>query len=236
MNAVDAARAFVKERFPDCLVAFLAGSAARGHETASSDLDIIVITGEHVSYNESIYDFGWPIEVFVECVDHYQVFLRQGVDHQRLPYMAFMISEALVIKDQEGLAERIQGEAKMILEQGPSPLTEKEIKDYRYKITSVLNDFTSSEDYGESLFIVNRLTVLCSYILLLYQGHWVGEVRWLLRSLRKADAHSAQQLIEALEVFYQTGEKNNLVSFVNKVLDSIGGKFFEGYRVDHMQG
>jgi len=231
MNAIDAAYAFVSKRFPECLVAFLVGSAARQQETASSDLDIVVFIDEHAAYNESLKDFGWPIELFVRDINFYRDYLQDGVG-QRIPFMAFMCSKGVIIKDEDGRAEQIQNEAKKVLLQVPSPLSENEIKEWRYKITGLLDDFIGSNDYGESLFIVNRLTVLCSNILLLYHGHWVGEVRWLLRSLRKADANSAEQLIKALEVFYQTGMRDDLISFVTRVLALIGGRYFEGHRVE----
>jgi predicted nucleotidyltransferase len=48
MEGQDAARAFVATHFPDCLAAVLFGSVARGEATATSDLDIIIVTHEDI--------------------------------------------------------------------------------------------------------------------------------------------------------------------------------------------
>jgi len=66
MEGPDAARAFVMARFPDCLAAVLFGSVARGEPTATSDLDIIIVTHEDISpYRKSYREYGWFIEAFV---------------------------------------------------------------------------------------------------------------------------------------------------------------------------
>jgi predicted nucleotidyltransferase len=77
VNAIDAAQAFVNKYFPAYNVAFLAGSASRGQETVTSDLDIVVFTSEHVHYNQTLHDFGWPIEVFVEDSAFYKDYIQK---------------------------------------------------------------------------------------------------------------------------------------------------------------
>ncbi len=232
MNALDAARAFVDRHFPECNVAFLAGSASRGQETATSDLDIVVFTSKHVSYNKSLHDFGWPIEVFVEDSAFYKIYIERLING--CPTMALMCSEGLVIKDTDGLAQQIKDEANKFLEAGPAPFTEKQTRDYRYGITKLLEDFTDTEDFGENIFNVNRLTVLSCHLLLAYKHQWIGEGKWLLRSLRKTDTHLAQQLVEALEAFYRNNTKENLIIFVNEALELVGGQLSDGYTIDFM--
>jgi len=66
MEGQDAARAFVATHFPDCLAAVLFGSVARGEATATSDLDIIIVTHEDIGpYRKSYREYGWFIEAFV---------------------------------------------------------------------------------------------------------------------------------------------------------------------------
>jgi len=232
VNAIDAARAFIDEHFPGCDVAFLAGSASRGQETATSDLDIVVFTNEHVHYNQTLHDFGWPIEVFVEDTTFYKDYIQMPING--CPTMAFMCAEGAVIKDTNGLAQQIKDEANRFLEAGPVPFTEKQIRVFRYGITKLLEDFTDTEDFGENIFNVNRLTVLSCHLLLAYKHQWPGEGKWLLRSLRKTDTHLAQQLVEALEAFYQNNTKVKLINFVNEVLELVGGKLSGGYTIDFM--
>lgn len=232
MKAIEAAQAFVNKYYPDCDVAFLAGSAARGQETATSDLDIVVFTSEHVSHNKTLYDFGWPIEVFVEDSAFYKDYIQMLISG--CPTMAFMCSEGVVIKDTDGMAQRIKDEARRFIEAGPRPLSEKQIKDFRYGITKLLEDYTDTDDFGENIFNVNRLTVLTCHLVLAYKHQWTGEGKWLLRSLNAIDASLAQRLIEALEAFYRNNTKEKLINFVNEVLDLVGGKLSDGYTNDFM--
>ena len=109
LNALNAAHAFIKKHFSECDVAFLAGSASRGQETSTSDLDIVVFTNEHVHYNQTLQDFGWPIEVFVENSAFYKDYIQMLING--CPIMAFMCSEGVVIKDTDGLAQQIKNQA-----------------------------------------------------------------------------------------------------------------------------
>ena len=75
---VESARRFVETHFPECFVAFVASSVLRGDGTATSDLNIVVITGrEDAPFRQSFMWEGWPVEVFA----HREVlprFLHQG--------------------------------------------------------------------------------------------------------------------------------------------------------------
>jgi predicted nucleotidyltransferase len=44
MDALEAVKIFLDQRFPECSAAFLAGSVIRGEGTSTSDLDIVIIT------------------------------------------------------------------------------------------------------------------------------------------------------------------------------------------------
>lgn len=80
MDALAAARAFIDQHFPECTAAFLAGSTLRGEATATSDLDIVIITTrEGTPYRESFIAFGWPIEVFVHDNNLYRVYFASDV-------------------------------------------------------------------------------------------------------------------------------------------------------------
>ena len=232
MEARDAARAFINKHFPECDVAFLAGSAARGQETATSDLDIVVFTSEHVHYSKSTHDFGWPIEVFVEDSAFYRDYIRMPING--CPTMAFMCAEGVPIKDTDGMAQRIKDEACQFIEAGPIPLTKQQIMNLRYGITKLLEDFTDTENNGENIFNANRLTVLSCHLLLSHKHQWIGEGKWLLRSLKAADMNLAQRLVEALEAFYRNNRKEKLIDFVNETLEPVGGKLSDGYTIDFM--
>jgi len=157
MDATEAARAFVNEHFPKCLVAFFGGNVVRGEATESSDLDIVVITAEGESYyHKSLHAFGWPIQVFVYDSRFYKdIFVWDA--RERRPVQALICLEGDIIKNSDGLAEQIKNDAKILLEKGPVPLGQTEIDDKRYTLTERLNDFIDSDNNDECMFIINEL-------------------------------------------------------------------------------
>ena len=67
----------ITSHFPNCDVALLGGSVARGEATKTSDLDIVIIDPSLSScYRESFYSNGWPVEVFVHNFETYKTFLK----------------------------------------------------------------------------------------------------------------------------------------------------------------
>ncbi len=229
MNAIEAAQAFLIKHFPECSTAFLAGSILRGEATATSDLDIVIVTSrEGTPYRESFYEFGWPIEAFVHSSTSYQEFFLSDIK-RRHPSLPTMCAEGIILRNTNGLGQSITEEAQMLLRQGPEPLSPREIIDFRYRITDLLDDFVGSEKLGESFFVANNLAVVATNLILGYHCRWIGHGKWVLRALRKFNPDLAQHLTGALENFYQRGEKEGLISFVNQALDLVGGRLFEGY-------
>ena len=229
MNAIEAAQAFLAKHFPECSTAILAGSVMRGEATATSDLDIVIITTrEDTPYRESFYEFGWPIEAFVHSATSYREFFFSDIK-DATPSLPTMCVEGIILRDSEGLAQSIKKEARMLLEKGPEPLSPKEIIEFRYRITDWLDDFVGSEKLAESYFIANNLAVAATNLILSYHHRWIGHGKWVLRALNKFDPHLAEQLTVALENFYQRSEKEGLINYANQALDLVGGRLFEGY-------
>jgi predicted nucleotidyltransferase len=229
MEGADAARAFVATHFPNCLAAVLFGSVARGAQTASSDLDIIIVTGEDISpYRKSYREYGWLIEVFVGSRKYNEEKIR-NFRGRHSPSFLTSYAEGVVLKDRHGFAQELRDEAIAILERGPDELTAQEIDTYRYLITDWLDNFVDSKCYEESLFIAYDLAAKAGEFLLAHNREWTGERKWLYRALRNLDQELAGRLIDELKRFYQTGSKEGLVEVVNRVLNLVGGKLYEGY-------
>ena len=232
MEGRDAAREFVATHFPDCLSAVLFGSVARGEATATSDLDIIIVTHEDISpYRKSYHEYGWFIETFVGSRKYNEEKVRR-FRGRHIPSFLTSYAEGVILKDHHDFAQGLQEEAIAILERGPDELTRQEIDAYRYVITDWLDDFVDSKSYEESLFIAYDLVAKVGEFLLAYNRKWVGERKWLYRALQKLDQELADHLIEELKSFYQTGSKEGLIGIVVRVLDLAGGKLYEGYSRD----
>jgi predicted nucleotidyltransferase len=232
MEGQDAARAFVATHFPDCLAAMLFGSVARGEATATSDLDIIIVTNEDIiPYRKSYREYGWVIEAFVgsRAYNEEKISRFHG---RHIPSFLTSYAEGVILKDQQDFARDLQEKAITILGRGPDELTRQEVDTYRYVITDWLDDFVDSKSYEESLFIAYDLTAEAGEFLLAYNRKWIGERKWLYRALQKLDQELADHLIEELKSFYQTGSKEGLKRIVVRVLDLAGGKLYEGYSRD----
>lgn len=161
MKPIKAARQFIQKWFSDCQAAILAGSVTRGDATETSDLDIIVFERNiPSSYRESLFDFGWPIEVFVHNEASYKRFFETDKKRAK-PSMARMVYEGIVLKN-DGLIEGIKKEAKELLDTGPDEWTKETVDLKRYFITDTLDDFVGCVKREEAIFIANNLAELTS--------------------------------------------------------------------------
>lgn len=229
MEAIEAAKNFVAQVFPFCDAAFLGGSVVRGDATATSDLDIVIVTREtQKAYRQSLSAFGWPIEAFVNTPASYRAFFASDAQRRR-PSLPRMCAEGIILIDRNGSAQRIQQEAQALLDQGPEPLSTAEMMQLRYQLTDSLDDFAGSVRPGESFFLAATVAGLATELILGYHCQWIGKGKWVLRALHAFDAHLAQRLADALESFSQRGEKDPLMVFAQDALQLVGGRLFDGY-------
>jgi predicted nucleotidyltransferase len=228
LKPIEAAHQFIKEYFPNCKGALLAGSVVRGEGTVSSDLDIVVFDNKLKSaYRESLIEFGWPIEVFVHNLSSYKDYFESDSKRAR-PSLPRMVSEGIILKD-EGIIEAIKKEAQEILNSGPEEWSKETIKLKQYFLTDTLDDFIGCYNRSEEIFIANTLAELVSEFVLRTNRKWVGTSKWLVRSLRHYDETFAEHFVEAFDQFYKTGSKDQIIQIVDEVLQPFGGRLFHGF-------
>jgi predicted nucleotidyltransferase len=228
-DPVEAARAFVAERFPDAHAAIVGGSPIRGDATATSDLDIVILTDRpEAPFRASYREQGWPIEVFVHTDASLQDFFTRDAERLR-PSLLNMAAEGVILVGDNGAAKRIQDAARARIERGPNALTAAQLEDWRYSLTDLLDDFVGADRFDEGMFIANDLAVEAAGVLLLMNRRWLGNGKWILRALRRFDPSAAHRLADALEAYYRREDKGPLVRFAEAVLDQAGGRLFEGY-------
>ena len=229
MEPIEAAEALIGQHFPDCLVAFLAGSVIRGEGTSTSDLDVVVIT-EHrdAPFRQSLVEFGWPIEVFVHNRQSLDLYFAKDVERRR-PALVRMCEEGIVIRDINGLASQIKEQAREILERGPEPVAPDQLRAERYALTDLLDDFVGCAERQQGVFIANDLAVAACDLILDHHGEWLGRGKWLSRRLRQFDAHLADHLQRALEDYFRHDRKTELIEFAEDALALEGGRLFDGY-------
>ncbi|PEC22241.1 nucleotidyltransferase domain-containing protein [Bacillus cereus] len=231
MKPIEAAQSIITSQFPNCDVALLGGSVVRGEATKTSDLDIIIIDQKLSGcYRASFYSNGWPVEVFVHNFETYKTFFKSDCERGR-PSLPQLVSEGIVLKGNDEIIERLKREANDLLKQGPEKWNEETMKQKRYFITDTLDDFIGATKREEELFIANLLADLVHEYVLRVNGRWLGNSKWFIRVLRRYDEQYAEQFVMAFDHFYKTGEKNELIIFIEKTLEYYGGRVFEGFSI-----
>lgn len=227
--AVESARRFVAERFPEARAAIVGGSPIRGDATETSDLDILILDDRpEAPFRASYQEHGWPIEAFVHSDESLSRFFADDIKRRR-PSLPNIAAEGVILVSESGAAERIREEARALLAQGPDPLTQEQLEDWRYALTDLLDDFTGSERFAEGMFIAGALATEAIDLLLLMDRQWLGSGKWVLRALTRFDPFTAGRATAALQAYYQGEDKEPLQRFANEVLKQAGGRLFEGY-------
>ncbi|WP_234447906.1 nucleotidyltransferase domain-containing protein [Viridibacillus soli] len=206
---IETAQKFINTYFSNCHAAVLAGSVVRGEETLTSDLDIVVFDQmlDH-AYRESTLFEGWPIEVFVHNLSSYKDFFESDCDQAR-PSLPRMVAEGFVLKD-KGILVKIKEEAQNLLQKGPAKWTTDTIDLKRYFITDALDDLSGANNRGEEIFIASHLAELLSEFYLRTNGQWVGNSKWIVRSLKQFDKEFANRFVDIFDEFYRSGSKENI--------------------------
>ncbi|MBS9802667.1 nucleotidyltransferase domain-containing protein [Bacillus toyonensis] len=231
MKPIEASQSIIASQFPNCDVALLGGSVARGEATKTSDLDIVIIDHSLTScYRESFYSNGWPVEVFVHNFETYKTFFEMDCDRGS-PSLPQLVSEGIILKGKDEIVESLKREAEDLLNKGPEKWNEETMNMKRYFITDTLDDFIGATKREEELFIANLLADLVHEYVLRVNGEWLGNSKWFIRVLRRYDEQYAEHFVAAFDHFYKTGEKNKLISFIEQTLEQYGGRVFEGFSI-----
>jgi predicted nucleotidyltransferase len=231
LSAIETAKRFVNEQFPNCNIALLAGSASRGEETETSDLDIVIIDHSLDSYRESFISYGWKIETFIH---NYETYLEQfETDKKKArPILANMLIESIVLKDNGKLSD-IRTIAKEFIDNGPPPLTKEFIQASRYFIYDLLDDFADSKAEQEALITINNLSLQIADFILRLNGQWSGRGKGLTRALKKFDERLCDEFFDALNSYYKNGNKQPFIEFVNNIYKPLGGALFDGFKKEN---
>ncbi|WP_332633918.1 nucleotidyltransferase domain-containing protein [Halalkalibacter flavus] len=229
MPGKKAARNFLQQTFPQCDVAFLAGSAAREELTERSDLDIVILDEmQSLSFRQCFICFEWKIEAFV----YNRTSLSFAFEMSRLegiPSIPRMCAEGIILKD-DGSAVEIQDVAKEYIRNGPSKWTEEKQQPMRFMITDLLDDLNSYTNDKEKMFVAYKLFDIVAEFVLRANGHWIGYGKWMYRSLLRFDKHFCERYVEVFHIFLKTGNSEPLSTLIDKVLERHGGRLFEGYK------
>ncbi|MEK3886291.1 nucleotidyltransferase domain-containing protein [Bacillus sp. FSL K6-3431] len=227
--AMDTAEKFINEKFPNCDIAYLAGSASRGEETASSDLDIVIFDNTICrSYRESFVLYNWKIETLIHNNETYLEQFESDRDTGK-PILAMMLAEGKVIRD-NGQSKEIKNDAQKFIESGPNPLSKDFMSASRYFIYDLLDDFTDAKNHQEAIITLNTISIQLADFILRSNNQWTGRGKGLSRALRKFDEGLYVSFFESLDCYYKNGEKQAFINFVDKFYEPLGGSLFDGFK------
>lgn len=228
MEPILAAERIIEEKYPDCTLAVLGGSAGRGEFNEFSDLDIAVVERDGEEYQrKTIEAYGWVVELFLLPLGSYRTWFDQGVMAGN-PTLQRIVAEGKVLRCTPEGGE-VRHDAINDLNYGPLPLASSDIDAYRYMITEYVSDLKSVRSGAEVWFTVQKLTSLVSEFTLRIHNHWTGEGKTLFRLLSDFDPAISQRLEQALEALYRRDERGELLNLCADMLKPYGGFLLVGY-------
>jgi len=228
-HAFDIAQRFVATKFPDAECAFVAGSLMRGEGKPHSDIDLVVLYGpDFTAVRREAHAFeGVPIDVFLHNEQAQDFFFDKDV-RRGVCALLSMIVEGRVIGKDTALAEKRKRKAQALIEKGPPPLDESDLKRRRYFISDLLDDLRDDRPPGEVTGCLSGLFFLLGDFHLRAQNQWSGNGKGLIRRLRKLDAGFAARYEQDFAKAFQ-GDLAPVEKLVVDVLHPYGGLLWDGH-------
>jgi len=221
-------REILDARFPDAVGGLVAGSTARGEDTPSSDLDLVVLLSARPAPMRSTERVqGQLVEFFVHTEDSLVSFIDRERRLRRSPLL-HMCAHGLIIRDHDQRLARLQDLARDRWSAGPTPLTADELADRRYRLTSLLDDLADEDDPADRAALAAAVFTDVADLALISRGRWSGAGRWLTRRLRDTDAPLVDNLVAGLSAAVH-GDTRLLTRCGTTELDRIGGRLDVGY-------
>jgi hypothetical protein len=228
-DPIQTAATILRERYDGADSVLLAGSVTRGEETATSDLDLVVLyPALDRSFRESFRYAQWPVEAFVHDRETIEYYFIEKDRASGVGSMMWMVHDGIPVPGPTPLNRRIKTRAKALIEAGPPGWTAAEIDYSRYTITGLLDDLAEPRNTGECRAIVASLYHLVGNHALRTRGLWGATSKTIPRRLSKADAALALRYDDAFAEAFR-GHAGPLVVLIDDVLASSGGRLFEGY-------
>ncbi|MEU4507128.1 nucleotidyltransferase domain-containing protein [Streptomyces sp. NPDC024089] len=221
----------VAELFPQALGAVLAGSAAQGCSTPTSDLDIGVLLPDSAgSGREVVRHEGRLAELFLNSVEELPEFFEWDRARRRAT-VVFVYAQGITLTDPYGHVARTRQLAQEVVAQGPPALTAEQWRHGRYVLTCYFDDLvdTPRTSRHEQLAIADHVLREAAGLVTAHHGAWTGIGKWLPRRLVAADPVLGTALLDGHQAVAERADPTPLTVAVKGLLDLIGGPLREGY-------
>ncbi|RSO29917.1 nucleotidyltransferase [Streptomyces sp. WAC 06725] len=221
----------IHHHFPHAVGALLGGSAARGHTSTSSDLDVAVLLPDSdTSRRQVIRHNGRLAELFIHTVTGFQQALEHNRGNRR-GTLLFIYDQGMPLLDPYGDLERARVQARSSLAAGPIPLTPAEWERGRYLLTCFMDDLIDvpSTNRYEQLSLADHTLLEAAHLLTAHHRVWTGIGKWLPRRLLSADPVHGQALLDGHQPVAEHADTAPLAVAAERVLDLVGGPLRERY-------
>lgn len=227
MDPITIARSFVEELHAGADASILGGSAALGRATSTSDLDIAILyEGGNANYAETVRYRGWIVEAFVHTPASLD-FWYEKEKAVRCAVIGDICARGLLLTD-NGPGKTWQDQARLYMEQGPSPLTDGERDLRRYDLSCSLDDLIGSTISAETFAIASEVFHQAAELLLLQHRMWLGKGKWVIRRLEQIPHDKGA--LELLAWAASDGkDQHKLVKIAGDILKNNGGYSMEGF-------
>lgn len=224
----------VQERYRGAVAAVIGGSFATGRQTASSDIDLLLLF-DHVdaAWRNTIVYEGQTVELFAHDLATFRYFCEE-IDAPRGTVPLAMMA----IEGENILAASAQHAELLALAQathaaGPPPLDTNNLRQRRYAITNALEDLIDSRHPGEAMAVACGLYGMLADLHLRAAGQWSGGGKHLFRRLHAHDAAIALQLDGAQRLLagdLPVGQQA-YAQVAGAILAPAGGPLLAGYEL-----
>ncbi|MFY8093520.1 MAG: nucleotidyltransferase domain-containing protein [Niveispirillum sp.] len=229
---IDLADAILREwtEQPDIIAAFLAGSVAKGNAGPGSDIDAVLIH-HHLpaAVRETHERQGVMVELFLHDPDTLAYFWEAD-RRQGKPSLARMVANGLPIAGDPALIEELKRQAQAVLDGGPPPLTEAELRTRRYSISDLAADLAQPRSAAERLAIGSRLYMELADFTVRAAGAWTGTGKGLAKALLRLDPMLASAFEHAFAELFGEQDAAEVLALVDLCLEPYGGRFMAGDR------
>jgi len=117
---------------------------------------------------------------------------------------------------------------------GRFTLTASQLQLARYSVTDLLDDLIATPNENERLIIASTLWHRAADLLLTGNGRWTGGGKWLHRELVAYDNDNSTDYADTMAASMRSaaaGSIEPMVVVITQILDSFGGKLFDGFRL-----
>jgi predicted nucleotidyltransferase len=224
---------FVSAHYPNAAAALLAGSAARGEATTSSDYDVVLLFDSlpEGAWREMVNFEDHDFEVFAHDLATLSYFFKEIETISGQPVLVKMVTEGVPIKSASPvLVATAKQMALDVLQSGPPALGRTTLEQRRYAITDLAHALSAPRDEATIFAIGTTLYTALADFFLRTGSHWSAAGKAIPNALAAADPRIADQFAIAFSALFKTGNATPVLTLVDAILEPYGGRMRAGFK------